>query len=48
MVAAARVGGLRVGVVHGDTETLAGWAFAVEVSGRTRETERETHGRGST
>ena len=28
MCAAARVGGLRVGIVHGDAEWLAGWGFA--------------------
>ncbi len=30
MVARYRVGDLRVGVVHGDAEALAGWRFAVE------------------
>lgn len=28
MVASARVGGLRIGIVHGDAESLAGWRFA--------------------
>ena len=28
MLAAARVGGLRIGIVHGDGESLAGWRFA--------------------
>jgi predicted phosphodiesterase len=27
---AARVGGLRIGIVHGDGESLAGWAFSQE------------------
>ncbi|OIQ88992.1 hypothetical protein GALL_291150 [mine drainage metagenome] len=28
MLASARVGGLRIGIVHGDAESLAGWRFA--------------------
>jgi hypothetical protein len=30
MALTAQVGGLRVGVVHGDAESLAGWGFAQE------------------